>query len=116
VIALLVDQNFNEHILDGLTRHEATLEFTHVRDIGLAAAPDSTLLEWAAEHGLVLLTHDRKTIPRLVHARISAGLPMPGVFLVSEAMPIGQAIDQLLIAASCLSSEECKDMVTYFPM
>jgi len=34
VIAFLVDQNFNEHIVDGMTRREAALEFTHVRDIG----------------------------------------------------------------------------------
>ena len=32
----LVDQNFNEHIVDGLTRRDAALEFTHVRDVGLA--------------------------------------------------------------------------------
>ena len=94
MIAFLVDQNFNEHIVDGLTRRHATLEFTHVRDIGLAAAPDPQLLEWAATHGLILRTHDRKTIPRFAHARVAACLPMPGVFVSSGSMPIGQAIDQ----------------------
>lgn len=38
VIAFLVDQNFNEHILDGLIRRGLTAEFVHVRDVGLAAA------------------------------------------------------------------------------
>jgi hypothetical protein len=116
VIALLVDQNFNEHIVDGLTRRDATLEFTHVRDVGLVAAPDPTILEWAATHSLVLLTHDRKTIPPFAYARVAAGLPMPGVFLVSDAMPIGQAIDELLTAVHCLSADECKNLVRYFPM
>jgi hypothetical protein len=41
---------------------------------------------------------------------------MPGVFLVSDAMPISQAIEELLIAAHCLTPEECKDVVKYFPM
>jgi hypothetical protein len=45
VISFLVDQNFNEHIVDGLTRRDATLEFTHVRDVGLAAAPDPMIVE-----------------------------------------------------------------------
>ena len=116
MIAFLVDQNFNEHIVDGLTRRDATLLFTHVRDVDLATAPDPALLDWAAVQGLVLLTHDRNTIPTFVHARVSAGLPMPGVFLVSDNLPIGQAIDELLIAAHCLSPEECKDIVKYFPM
>lgn len=114
--SFLVDQNFNEHIVDGLTRRDATLEFIHVRDVGLAAAPDPMILEWAAAHGLVLLTHDRKTIPPFAYARVAAGLSMPGVFLVSDDMPIGQAIHELLIAAHCLTPEECKDSVEYFPM
>ncbi len=116
MIAFLVDQNFNEHIVHGLTRRDATLRFTPVRDVGLAAAPDPTLLEWAAMRSLILLTHDRRTIPPLAHARVAVGLPMPGVFVVSSNMPVGQAIDQLLIAAYCLSPDECKDVVKYFPL
>jgi hypothetical protein len=116
LIAFLVDQNFNEHIVDGLTRRDPALEFTHVRDVGLAAASDMVILDWAATHGLIVLTHDRKTIPPVAHARVGAGLPMPGVFVVSPAMPIGQAIGELLIAARCLSSQECKDLVMYFPI
>jgi len=116
VIELLIDQNFNEDILDGLTRRDATLEFTLARDVGLEAAPDATVLEWAAARGLVLLTHDRKTIPPFAYARVAAGLPMPGVFLVSNDMPIGQAIDELLIAVQCLAADECTNLVRYFPI
>jgi hypothetical protein len=65
---------------------------------------------------MVLLTHDRKTIPPFAYARVAAGLPMPGVFLVSNDMPIGQAIDELLIAVHCLLADECKNLVRYFPM
>jgi len=32
VIEFLVDQNFNGDIVDGLTRRDATLEMTHVRN------------------------------------------------------------------------------------
>jgi uncharacterized protein (DUF433 family) len=88
LIAFLVDQNFNEHILDALTRRDSTVEFTHVRDIGLAAAPDPAVLEWAAAHGLVLLTHDRKTIPRFAYDRVAAGLPMQSGHERSGRRPI----------------------------
>jgi predicted nuclease of predicted toxin-antitoxin system len=116
VISFLVDQNFNEHIVDGMTRRDPTLEFTHVRDIGFAEAPDPVVLERAATNGLVLLTHDRKTIPPFAYARVADGLPMPGVFLVRGDMPTGQAIAELLTAAHCLSPGECKDTVIYFPL
>jgi predicted nuclease of predicted toxin-antitoxin system len=116
VIAFLVDQNFNEHIVDGLTRRDANLEFTHVRDVGLAEAPDPAVLEWAASQGFVVLTHDRKTMPSFADERVAAGLPMPGVFLVDDDMPIGRAIEELLIAVSCLTAKECENLVWRFPM
>jgi predicted nuclease of predicted toxin-antitoxin system len=112
----LVDQNFNEHIVDGLTRHDATLEFTRVRDVGLAEAADPVVLEWAAAHGLVLLTHDRRTMAGFAYDRVAAGMPMPGMFLVADDMPAGNAIDEILIAAICLSEDECNNRVWYFPL
>jgi len=116
VIAFLVDQNFNEHIVDGLTRRNASLDFTHVRDVGLASASDPAILEWAAAKALVLLTHDRKTIPPFAHSRVAAGRKMPGVFLVDDQMPIGQAIDEILLAVNCLAPDECNNIVKYFPL
>ena len=116
MIRLLVDHNFNGHIINGLRRREPALDLLHVRDIGLAAAPDPEILEWAAGQDRVLLTHDRRTIPAFAYARSSAGQPMPGVFLVSDDMPTGQAIEEILLAALCLSVDECKDIVRYFPL
>jgi hypothetical protein len=116
VIRLLIDQNFNGRILDGLILREPNLEVLHIRDVGLAAAPDPTILEWAATQGRVLLTHDRRTLPPFAYARVTAGQRMPGVFLVSDEMPIGQAIDEVLLAVHCLTPDECKDIVKYFPL
>ena len=113
MIRLLVDQNFNGHIADGLTRRDPGLDLVHVRDVGLAATPDPTILEWAAMQDRVLLTHDRRTIPPFAHAQVAAGRRRPGVFLVSDDMPTGQAIDEILLAVYCLSPDECKDIVKY---
>lgn len=55
-------------------------------------------------------------MPSFAYERVAAGLPMPGVFLVSDAMPIGQAIEQVLMAAQCLTEDETKNVVWYFPM
>ena len=41
---------------------------------------------------------------------------MPGIFLVSNDMPIGQAVEELLIAIQCLAPEECEAVVVYFPL
>lgn len=48
MIEFLIDQNFNENIIDGMARRDATLEFTHVRDVDLATAhdPDAWLVSF----------------------------------------------------------------------
>jgi hypothetical protein len=38
------------------------------------------------------------------------------VFLVSDLMPTGQAIDEILLAVDCLTPEECRDFVRFFPL
>jgi predicted nuclease of predicted toxin-antitoxin system len=116
VIALLVDENFNADILNGLRRRDPGLDIVHVNEVGLAATPDPTILDWAAAQNRVLLTHDRRTIPPFAYSRVAAGQPMPGVFLVDGDLAIGRAIEELLLAVHCLSAEECKDIVKYFPM
>jgi len=116
VISFLVDHNFNEHIVDGLIRRDASLNFTLARSVGLSAVQDPALLAWAAARGLIVLSHDGKTIPAFAYARVTAGQPMPGIFLVDDRMPIGLAVDELLIAAHCLTPRECENIVLYFPL
>ena len=41
---------------------------------------------------------------------------MPGVFLVSNRMSKGQAVEELFWAVHCLPAEECKDQIKYFPL
>jgi hypothetical protein len=41
---------------------------------------------------------------------------MPGVFLVPDSIPIGQAIDDLELAVKAQTSDDCKNLVTYFPL
>jgi hypothetical protein len=55
-------------------------------------------------------------MPSFAYDRVRAGQPMPGVFLVSDLMPVGQAIDEILLAVECLRPEECKDFVRFFPL
>lgn len=116
MIRLLADQNFNEHILKDLTQREPGLDLLHVRNVGLAATPDPTILEWAATENRVLLTHDRRTMPRFAYARVAAGQRMPGIFLVRDDMATAQAIDEILLAVHCLSADECEGIVKYFPL
>jgi Domain of unknown function (DUF5615) len=116
VLKLVSDENFDGVILRGLYRRHPDLDVVRVQDVGLIGASDPDILEWAAAQGRIVLTHDRDTMPYFAYARVKAGQAMAGVFLVSDLMPIGQAIDEILLAADCLAPAECKDRVTFFPL
>lgn len=116
MLKLASDENFNGDILRGLYRRRPDLNVVRVQDVGLGATPDPVILDWAAGGGRILLTHDRDTMPNFAYDRVLAGQPMPGMFLVSDLMPLGQAIDEILLVVECLSPEECKDVVKFFPL
>jgi predicted nuclease of predicted toxin-antitoxin system len=113
---LATDENFDGDIVRGLLRRQPDLDIVRVQDVELAEAPDAIILAWAATQERVLLTHDRDTIPNFAYDRIRAGEPMPDVFLVSDRMPKGQAVEELFVALHCLTPEECQNQVIYFPL
>ena len=116
MLKLLSDENFNGDILRGLYRQRPDLDVVRVQDVGLGATPDPEILAWAAVEGRIVLTHDRDTMLYAAYARVKAKQSMPGVFLVSDLMPLGQAINELLLAIDCLTSDECKNFVRFFPL
>jgi predicted nuclease of predicted toxin-antitoxin system len=116
VIKLATDENFDGDILRGLLRRQPDLDVVRVQDVGLTETADEKILAWAAAEERVLLTHDRDTIPNFAYDRVRAGETVPGVFLVSDRMAKGKAIEELFLALQCLAPEECRNLVTYFPM
>ena len=43
------------------------VDIVRIQDVGLSGADDPTVLEWTAEEGRVLLTHDVKTITKYAY-------------------------------------------------
>ena len=116
MLKLVSDENFDGAILRGLFRRRPELDVVRVQDVGLSASPDAEILAWASAEGRIVLTHDRETMPSFAYDRVRSGEAMPGIFLVSDAMPIGQAIDEILLAVECLMADECRDFVRFFPL
>jgi len=116
MIRLAIDENFNNDILRGLLRREPHLDIVRIQDVGLSGADDPTVLNWAAEQGRVLLTHDVTTITRYAYARVGVGLPMPGIFEVHPDLPLGQVIEGLILLAFSSEPGEWEGQVRYLPL
>jgi len=116
VLRLVADENFHGDIVRGLLRRRPDLDIVRIQDVGLSGADDPTVLEWAAQEGRVLLTHDVQTITRYAYERVQAGMTMPGVFEVSRVVPLGGAIEDLLLLAECSLDDEWEGQVRYLPL
>ena len=113
---LLADENFQNDILRGLLRAEPRLDILRVQDTHLYQAADPLVLEWAAQEGRILLTHDVHTMTRYANERIRDGLPLAGVIEVADDAPIGQAIEQILIVLGASDPEELENRVIFIPL
>lgn len=116
MVRLLSDENFNGEIVRGLLLRRPDLDLHRVQDVGLEAADDPAILEWAAANNRIVLTHDRATMPDFAYARVVRGQPMPGIFVVDDRMSVRQAIDEVLLVEVCSEQAEWVGLVVYLPL
>lgn len=77
----------------------------------MAKADDPSILDWAAEHNRIVLTHDRATMPDFAHNRIAASQQMPGVFVLYDHTSIQHVIAELSLIDDCSAQEEWSNLV-----
>lgn len=116
MIRLAADENFNNNIVRGLLRRNQNLDIVRIQDVGLSGADDPTVLEWAAQEGRILVTHDVSTITRYAYERIKSGQPMPGVFEVNVNIPIGLVIEDILLLVELSLEGEWEGKIGYLPL
>lgn len=116
MLRLATDEDFNNRILRGLLRRKPALDIVRVQDAGLRGRGDASVLEWAATEGRILLTHDVTTMKQYVEERFAAGLQMPGVFELGQDVPIGQAIEDILLLAECSLEGEWEGQIRFLPL
>lgn len=111
-----IDEDFNHDIVRGLERKVPSLDMLTIQDVGILEAHDRDVLAWAAQEGRILLTHDVRTMPVYAAERLREGQTMPGLILVPQLLPIGQAIDELLLIAQCGEPGEYEGLMIRLPL
>lgn len=112
----LADENFNSDIVRGLLLRKPQLDLVRVQDVGLIGAPDPQVLAYAAAEDRILLTHDRATIPGDAYDRVAAGDEMHGVFVLNDRLPVGRAVQEILLILEGSEPSEWNGRVIYVPL
>ncbi len=116
MVRLASDAAFDGIVYTGLFLRQPDLDLVRVQDVGLRTADDPTILDWAAREDRVLLTPDRRTMPRHARHRISAGLSMPGLIVIRKKFSRVRIIDEILIVANCSVLDEWKNAIAFLPL
>jgi predicted nuclease of predicted toxin-antitoxin system len=115
MLKFLADENFDNTVVRGLFRRSPKIDIVRVQDVGLSGKDDPTILDWAAQEGRILLTHDVSTITRYAYDRVRQGQTMPGVIEVSLDAPVGRVIEDILVLVECSQEGELEGQVQYLP-
>jgi hypothetical protein len=112
----LADENFNNDILRAIRRRRPGIEIIRAQDAGLTGFSDQDLLEWAAENGRVLLTHDISTLIGFACRRVERGERMCGVFALRDRIPMRLAVEEILLVDDCSSLDDWQGQICFIPL
>jgi len=63
---------------------------------------DPDILVWCEEHQFVLVTNNRKSMPRHLADHLALGRHIPGILVINPALPIGELFDELVLIAGAI--------------
>ena len=109
------DADLNHKIVTGVRRREPAIDFLSANDGSVVGLLDRDVLRVAATAGRILVSHDRKTMPRHF-ARFIETRSSPGVIIVTQELDIGAAIEGLLLIWAVTEAEEWVDSIGSVPL
>lgn len=81
-IRFQADNDLNRLIVAATLRREPSIDFQTAQSAQLDSLDDETVLARAASEGRILVTHDKRTMPKYFAAFLAKGNRSPGVLLV----------------------------------
>lgn len=116
MIRFLADADLKGAIVRGCRQREPALDFFSANEAGLASAPDPDVLAMAAEQDRILVSHDYRTMLRHFADFLHAHGSSPGLILVPQYLPIGRAIEELLLIWGASEAEEWRNRIVTIPL
>lgn len=102
-------------IVRALRRKEPSLDFLTASEADLAGLKDPEVLRQAAALERVLVTHDRRTMPRHF-AEFIARAMSPGVIIIPQKLAVSIAVEELLVIWSLTEAEEWMNRICGLPL
>jgi len=109
------DADLNAEIVAGVLRQEASIDFQTADEAHLRQLPDPEVLALAAHEHRILVTHDRRTMPRHF-ADFIRQHSSPGVFVIAQTVSVRVAIEELVLVWAASEREEWRNLIVQLPL
>lgn len=114
-IKFQADADLNEDIVTGVLRRVPEIDFQTATEAGLIGIPDENVLEIAANENRILVTHDRKTMPKHF-AEFINNRDCSGVLIISQKLEIKTAIEDLILIWAASEASEYINVIRELPI
>ena len=114
----LLDEHMDPAYRTQLLRAVPDLEVWIIGDPGAPplGSLDPDILLWCEGNGFILVTNNRRSMPRHLADHLAVGRHVPGILVITPAMSIGELIDELVLIAVASSEHEYYDLMLYLPL
>lgn len=109
------DADLNAEIVTGVLRQEPSIDFQTADAANLRRFSDPKVLAFAAQENRILVTHDRRTMPRHF-ADFILHHSSPGVLIIAQTVSVRVAIEALVLVWAASESEEWRNLIVELPL
>ena len=117
-IRYLLDENVAPFFRTELLKRAPKLVVWKVGDPGAPprGSSDPEILQWCEENSFILVTNNRKSMPRHLRALLAAGQHIPGIFELNPGMRVVETADELILIWGASDANEYRDLIIYLPL
>lgn len=117
-LPFLLDEDVPEFFADEIIRLEPSIT---TYQVGLEGGPpkgtkDPPLLAFAEENKMILVTMDKRTMPKHLGAHFAQGRHTCGVLLLRQGFPITRYAEDLILVWSAHEDKDLVDCTMYIPL
>ena len=109
------DTDLNQIIVSAVVRRVPAIDFRTATTAGLAGLKDQEVLAVAARDGRLLVSHDQTTMPRHF-AEFIRSHRSPGLIVVPQHVPLGEAVGDLILIWTVTQSDEWTNRIVFLPI
>ena len=116
-IRFQADNDLKRIIVDATLRREPLIDFQTAQAARLDGLDDEAVLRQAASQSRVLVSHDKRTMPKALASFGASGGTSPGILLViPQSAPIREVVETLVLIWADGRADDWRNLLSKIPL